>query len=88
MSTITVNLGDFDPVEDGVKVKDIVENASEEDELVINIDSSDAVDAYNIYSILENGNYEFLPKTTDNGRTYTITAHKRRTSDAKTQGFE
>ena len=31
MSTITVNLGDFNPVLDGVKVKDVVENASDED---------------------------------------------------------
>lgn len=88
MSIITVNLGDFNPVMDGVKVKKIVENTSDEDELVINIDSNDSIDAYNIYSILENGGYEFLPKTTDNGKTYTIIAHKRRTSDAKTKGFE
>ncbi len=88
MSTITVNLGDFNPVLDGVKVKDVVENASDEDELIINIDSNDSVDAYNIYSILENGNYEFSPKTTNDGKTYTITAHKRRFSDAKEKGFK
>ncbi|MDI6601253.1 MAG: hypothetical protein QME46_05680 [Thermoanaerobacteraceae bacterium] len=88
MSTITVNLGDFNPIMDGVKVKRVIENASDEDEIVININSNDAVGAYNIYSILENGGYEFLPKATDNGKTYTIIAHKRRVSDAETNGFE
>ncbi|TZE82682.1 hypothetical protein [Calorimonas adulescens] len=88
MSIITVNLGDFNPVMDGVIVKRVVENASDEDEIVINIDSNDAVDAYNIYSILESGGYEFLPKTSDNGRTYKIMARKRRTSDDRPKGLE
>ncbi|MFZ5899076.1 MAG: hypothetical protein ACOYU7_07935 [Bacillota bacterium] len=47
------------------------------DELVITMEAADAHQAEKVYEMLTEGDFDYQPKTNENGRVYVVTARRR-----------
>ncbi len=62
---------------DNQKLLHTIKNVNHEDELLITMDSNDAHQADQIFRILDNHQFQYLPKGTGSGAKYQIYARRK-----------
>ncbi|EYE88928.1 hypothetical protein Q428_05330 [Fervidicella metallireducens AeB] len=78
MSDYRINFGDKIGPSDTNKLLDLLNVVDKDDEIIITVEASDAHQTNNVINLLERNKFNVHTKGTHDGKTYNISATKRR----------